>query len=191
MTDYLKYAFETNSHVDQFFYKHIIEKSMPIFKRLHFTPNMITAGGCALKLSGLYALYYTNHYVVAGFLFLVGYIFDCIDGAYARQYKMTTKIGDYLDHGCDILTTLLLIYVMFVRFGVSFAVIVAVLSGIASYHISCQEMTVQQEKKSNSIPLVCSSRIHATKYRVIGCGNIMVVIALFIIFAGWSHENYF
>lgn len=39
----------------------------------------------------------------AGAIFMCAYFLDCADGNYARRYNSGTTLGDYLDHGGDLL----------------------------------------------------------------------------------------
>ena len=50
------------------------------------------------------------NYIISAILYLTRYIFDCIDGFYARKYNMTTVFGDWYDHISDILINLIYIY---------------------------------------------------------------------------------
>ena len=102
---------QDKSPIDQiyYFFVHITEK---YFKKLNFTPNMITTIG---NIFGIMGLYYLNkkHFPLATFLFLMRYYFDCVDGFYARKYNMVTVFGDYYDHIGDIVIILLNILLLY------------------------------------------------------------------------------
>ena len=38
---------------------------------------------------------------LAAIFYIISYFFDCMDGCYARKYKMTSKFGDYYEHIVD------------------------------------------------------------------------------------------
>lgn len=46
-------------------------------------------------------------------LYVLSYVFDCIDGQYARLYGMTTDFGDMYDHISDVVVTVLVYIVAF------------------------------------------------------------------------------
>lgn len=184
MSKYLKYEHKTQSHVDQLCYK-IAEYALPIMRRLNFTPNIITMIGFLFKLTSIYLLLKTDRVVLAAILFFIGYIFDCLDGAYARQYDMVTDLGDYLDHGCDIISAILLIIVVYIKFGFEYTLVILLLFVLATYHISCQEATIEDNNKSNTITDLCADTRHAERYRFIGCGNMMFLITIALIIIFW------
>ena len=72
----------------------------PLFHSLGFTPNMITGLSAVFGYVSIYFLH-KQRYVHSGVCFFVQYFFDCMDGYYARKYKMTSDIGDLLDHAKD------------------------------------------------------------------------------------------
>lgn len=41
---------------------------------------------------------YVEKYKIGTILYYIGYFFDCMDGNYARTYKMTSDFGDKYDH---------------------------------------------------------------------------------------------
>lgn len=185
---YLKYKNETNSHVDRALYRYIIEHSLPTMKRLGMTPNMITILGFVLKLYGIYLLYATEHYVIAATLFMAGYIFDCMDGAFARQYDMCSKLGDLLDHFCDVTTSILLLWVVAMKFGYGYAFLIFILFLLQTNHLFCQE-TMVTEKSATLFSSMCSHRDQAVKYSFLGCGNMMFLISIFIILIASTRQS--
>lgn len=73
----------------------------PIFYDLGFTPNGITLLSGICQFTSLWYVY-TGYYIASGSLFFLGYMFDVMDGNYARKYQMTSPLGDKLDHYKDI-----------------------------------------------------------------------------------------
>lgn len=90
-------------HVSDFFYK------------TNHTPNMITTYS---GITGILACYYYYHNNLQLFviLFSISYFFDCLDGYYARKYKMTSEFGAYYDSIKDISVHLLLIYIIYIKY---------------------------------------------------------------------------
>ena len=80
----------------------VVEEISPIFKKMQFTPNMITTLGL---LCTFIMIYFINikQYELSVVFFIFGYFFDCMDGFYARKYKMVSEFGDYYDHFADII----------------------------------------------------------------------------------------
>ena len=92
-----------NSNMDNFvdnIFIDISELLCPYFQYFNFTPNMITQINIICSILCLYYLYLGEYEL--GVLFLVlTYLFDALDGFYARKYKMETHFGDLLDHFTD------------------------------------------------------------------------------------------
>ena len=88
----------------------ILEKlyspAMPCLHKMGATPNMLTT---VSLISGLYAakLIWDGKPKQGAVMFLISYLFDCMDGHMARRYKMESHFGDWYDHitDCDNLGT--------------------------------------------------------------------------------------
>lgn len=72
----------------------------PSFKMLNFTPNMITTLALFCTIAIVYFIL-NKKCEIAAFFYILAYFFDCMDGLYARKYKMTSKYGDYYEHIVD------------------------------------------------------------------------------------------
>jgi phosphatidylglycerophosphate synthase len=95
----MKIPLEYEDIVDNKFYKWSDNLS-PSFKNYNFTPNMITTLGLLCTLIMIY-LIFKGECQIAAIFYIVAYFFDCMDGCYARKYKMTSKYGDYYEHIVD------------------------------------------------------------------------------------------
>ena len=82
-------------------FKKFVDSTIPCWKSLGFTPNMLTTLSLISSLLFAY-FFYRNNLLSIPFLLLHMY-FDEADGHLARRYKMTSVIGDYYDHGVDML----------------------------------------------------------------------------------------
>ena len=91
-------------HLDYLASKEII-KTLPFWKNLNVTPNILTTFGLISSIICLYALINRKTFLAIIMLCLRWY-FDYADGLMARKYKMVTVIGDYYDHITDIVFTL-------------------------------------------------------------------------------------
>ena len=86
-------------HLDNIVSK-IYLKTLPFWKYLHITPNILTTLGFICSIISVY-FFYRNNLMSILFLLLRMY-FDYIDGLYARKYDNETKFGDYYDHFSDL-----------------------------------------------------------------------------------------
>ena len=85
----------------------ISEYISPFFKCLNFTANDITSLSLLFGLIAVYLLY-TNNFIYCAISYLISYLFDVMDGYYARKYNITSKFGDLYDHIKDIFIGILL-----------------------------------------------------------------------------------
>jgi phosphatidylglycerophosphate synthase len=163
-------------------------KFLPVFKSLNFTPNGITTLSNIFSLLGIHA--FATNSPLQFYLFIwIGYFLDCMDGHYARTYKMTSPFGDYYDHVSDVALILLFAYVGYKKFGHLFSIksfksqLFLGSSVIVLYlmlkHMGCQEIvhdeTAKDENTSHSLSSLknlCSDRseIECTRYFGIGTG---------------------
>ncbi|PKN02422.1 hypothetical protein CVU76_00025 [Candidatus Dojkabacteria bacterium HGW-Dojkabacteria-1] len=83
----------------------------PFFKYLYshkITPNFLTG---VSVLSGLLAIYFLFiNQAVFICLIVLHIILDALDGTYARSLKLKSLLGDFLDHGGDLLIGSLLLF---------------------------------------------------------------------------------
>jgi len=93
----------------------------PFFKETGHTANAITFEGGILSAYSLYLLY---NYDVKNFalFYALGYAFDCLDGHFARRYKMVSKFGEYFEHIKDILTTVGYFYILLKKYEITMPV---------------------------------------------------------------------
>lgn len=115
--------------IDNIFYE-IANNINPYLYKLNFTPNMITICGLIFTLISHYFLY--NYNIINAFIFIILAQFcDCIDGQYARKYKMTSNFGDLLDHGCDIIKISILCFILYYKYNLSnLLIIIFIIIGI-------------------------------------------------------------
>ena len=86
--------------------KYFGEKSLPILKSLHFTPNILTLIGGIFMISSIIFIF-KYKFAYAALFYAIAYWFDCVDGQYARHYGLTSKDGEQLDHFLDIVRNIL------------------------------------------------------------------------------------
>lgn len=173
----------------------LVDKSCSFFKKLGFTPNGITTLSLVF---GLISLWYLWRYNWVGFAisYYISYLFDCLDGHYARKYQMVSKFGDTYDHVKDILVVCGIFYILFTRYKTdekvwrNFVIATVVMSVLMSAQLGCQERLYPKDE-SNSLGFtkkLCignpSKTIQFTKW--FGCGTWIV----FIIGAAWYLDKH-
>lgn len=177
----------------------ISEYVSPFFKSWKHTPNMLTGYSA---IFGIFALtsFYTfdiNNFII---LYFVSYFFDCFDGYFARKYKMTTKLGDYLDHGKDFLLTLATIYIFFTRYIVNkYEILILAFCGYLSMkYMGCQQLlkkTSTNDKKTDTketldiLTITCTNSKSIKYTRYFGSGT-LVFLFLFIVYLNNKRQEY-
>lgn len=97
----------------------IVAASQPVIaflrETLHLTPNLVTGLSFLFTLVALVFLWRGN---LVGFVLgsLVSYYFDDLDGAMARRYKLTSSVGELLDHLSDLAYFVGVIGILVVRY---------------------------------------------------------------------------
>jgi len=158
-------------------------------KKFNFTPNELTTISLIMGISAAYFLY-IGETKKASFLFMSAYLFDCIDGHYARTMNMCTVFGDYYDHFSDMFKYLLILYVLYIKYNDIFKkyiYVILIASGLSFVHLGCQEIYYG---KDHSISLsifkgLCPNNnnniisiLNLTKY--FGVGSLMMLISTII-----------
>lgn len=118
------------------------DKVSPTFYNLGFTPNWITTLSNITTILVIILLLKAQ-YIWAAFFVLVAYFFDCLDGHFARKYKMVSEFGDYYDHVSDLLKFTALIYTLYKINSDKFYRILPfiIIAGILTFvHCGCQEL---------------------------------------------------
>jgi hypothetical protein len=169
----------------------------PYAKKYGFTPNILTT--ISLIFCGISALLLINSfYYLAAFMYLISYYFDCMDGHFARKYKMVTKFGDYYDHFADIVKIILILYVLYNIDSKKFFIIIPFIIlfiFLASVHLGCQELyydSIESDTLS-SLKNLCPvynkddktsivNILGITRY--VGCGTFTICLMLAIIYYG-------
>ena len=156
--------------IDKFIIENILIKITPYVYKLKMTPNNITILGLGLGLLSSYSLY-RNYIGLFILLWCSSYIMDCLDGFYARRYKMTSQYGDYLDHISDVFKTVCLFYVLHNKYNyfnnyilISIFCIIFIMQLI---NIGCEQKIKNINKDNNSIKILkklCVKKIPYLKY---------------------------
>lgn len=109
---------EYDNPMDRICYN-LSEYLTPYFKWFNATPNQITTWSLCFGLISVYAL--SHHSIIGVSLFVVFYlvqfVFDCLDGHYARKYQMISEIGDWYDHIKDVVLYFLVCYILVTKYN--------------------------------------------------------------------------
>lgn len=148
----------------------------PIFHATGHTANAITTEGAIASGIGLYSLYNYNlpRFAVG---YALGYAFDCLDGHYARRYKMTSKFGEIYEHMKDILTTAAYFGVLFYRYELSPIVITlyCIFGAGLLVHMGHQQKFIKSKGTFLDFLQPLARKVKNIKYtRWLGCGTFMV-----------------
>lgn len=99
---------------DEYIFNPLSNKLLKYFRYFNFTPNQITY---LSALSGLLSLGFFIHsklFVTTIFYFL-SYLFDCVDGRYARKYNMTSNYGMMIDQVTDVIVNIPILFLLLIR----------------------------------------------------------------------------
>lgn len=174
--------------VDNFFVD-INEEINPYYKKLNFTPNMLTTFSLLFTIFSAY-LFVIDYRFYAAFFYMVGYYFDCADGNYARKYKMVSKFGDLYDHVTDLIKIGIFLVLLYTEYKdktrfTNFFIIFVVLSFLATVHLGCQEALYGKSSESMFLrltKLVCIDPKHINVTRFFGTGTLQLFMAIILIF---------
>lgn len=140
---------ELDNPIDLILYNQI-DKDLDFYKQLGLTPDGLTFISLLCALFGIYN-FYKDEYFLGGLFFFIGYYFDCADGKMARKYSIFSKYGDLFDHYSDMLKTILLFYVFYIKSPAKFNKIIIVsfvLFILLKMYMSCQESIYNKKEES-------------------------------------------
>lgn len=135
--------------IDVFFGRQT-ELLLPLFHATGHRPNLLTTYGVLGKALALHGLWTGS---VARWLAgsYVAYLFDCMDGQYARAYHMVSRNGDLYDHATDTLFFTAVVVIVATRYrGVlrpGDAGVVILLMALVSVHSGCQQRAYKPEAR--------------------------------------------
>ena len=180
--------------IDDFFdniYISIAEYLSPYFYNLNYTPNHITSLSIICGIISVY--FYLNHDVIFGTIFyFLTYLFDVIDGFYARKYKMETLFGDKYDHYTDYIFFIIFsfIFVLYtnIKYKKLFIFGYILLSLTTSVHLGCTEQFFNKDATNtelSKLKYICpnpNKLIHIIKW--LGPGTFVTYTSIFILIFG-------
>ena len=167
----------------------ICEKTAPLFRCMNLSPNGLTTLSVIFGLLSFKSIMFHDNFKLASLLLLVAYYFDCLDGYYARKYKMETYIGDYYDHFSDIIKIALILFAIYYKrpdvFTSSNIIIFLIFIYLMMTHIGCQEKNVITNLPTLSPSLtilkkLCNNKNNIKYTKYFGTGTFILVICVFI-----------
>jgi hypothetical protein len=148
------------------------------------TPNGITIFRFVSALLGIYCIY-NNKFILGASLILLDRFLDCMDGLYARKYKMFSDIGDKLEHACDNISQFILAIIIYLKLKDKRYFLIYVLF-ILIMVISCSCENIIRNKKGileNINHLLCpNTDIYHYFFKYIGEGGSNILVFIFISF---------
>lgn len=168
------------------------EYTNPYFKNLKVTPNLLTTFSLIFGLCSSYAIYKT-YFAIGAILFFIAYVFDCMDGNYARTYDMVTPFGDWYDHISDTIKFVILIFVILFHTNISknlkvtFISVFTFLQISVLLHMGCQERIYDSMDNETITSLKFTKKfcpnVDLIKYtRYIGVGTMILCIVCFLFY---------
>jgi len=189
--DFDKYK-KISSNYDNFFDNFINNFSvwsLKFFRKLNVTPNHITSLGNIFGILCIICL--LKNKVILGVLFyIMRYLFDAIDGLYARTYDMESEFGDNYDHISDyiffgITSFIFLFKINFIN-NIYFKIIYIVLCITSAIHLGCIENYLNNTKVTNKhlslLKILCPNKKLINFIKYLGPGTLILFVCISLLF---------
>lgn len=145
---YIKYNIMENSNhgfIDTYYVYPLADLFIDNLFLLKITPNMITTFTFILRLFVLYLLVNKIYLKYVPIIYFISWITDAMDGQLARKYKLGSTFGAYYDSFVDILTTVLIYYVLYNYYNKKYTILLILLVFLIFFIISVKR--VKNKKK--------------------------------------------
>jgi phosphatidylglycerophosphate synthase len=169
----------------------IAEWITPFFHATGHTPNIITTYSL---ISALVACYYLwkGHLMTFIVLYLLAYLFDCVDGYMARRYNQITVFGDYYDHVSDNIKYIILLLVIVCKYPLNNVVPIFILLGVLGIgmciYMGCSQKSIKRKNsKSQAETLdifqsLCASDTTIQWAKYFSCGTIQIASVASVVY---------
>ena len=166
------------------------------FKNLHLNPNDITTLSLIFGILSIIFLY-KGKTIISISCYFISYIFDVLDGYYARKYNMCTKFGDLYDHIKDWTVNITYGYILFIRNKnklttsqwIFVLICIFLLIGCQSIYFGAQERYYGKKDLCPSLAWLGSivkTKEQAKKLlsviRFFGCGTFIIFVMIFTVY---------
>jgi phosphatidylglycerophosphate synthase len=183
-----KIPIEYESPIDGIMLK-LSEKILPFLKQTNHTPNIITTYSLVTGLLSVYYLNQNNLYYFVP-LYLASYFFDCVDGHFARTYKMFSRFGDLYDHASDIFVGGYLFYIVVTKFNhrITYPIILVWLSltYLCFIHTGCRQRLHNKPdapaESLDALQSLCKNPQNIQFYKYFGTGSYIVFCIALVIY---------
>lgn len=166
----------------------LIDITEPTLKYLHevgCTPNHLTTFGVLFRaLSMMVLLDGRLSQLLFLIVYLIGFMFDCMDGFYARRYNMCTVFGDFYDHASDTCFAALVIYYHWTHQTMYHMLANLGLLVLLAVHIGCSQLYWSESRSGSgeyldiykNLPYISKDWLPVTRY--FGCGTYIILSSL-------------
>ena len=171
------------------------ERINPALVTIGVTPNLLTSFSLVFGVAAAVYIYW-GRFVTGATLFLVAYVFDCMDGNMARAFDMVTRFGDFYDHVTDLIQMICFIVAvayspMLFQWKMVFFVVTSIIYVASMVHLGCQErMYGKHVPCLQMFEYLCPNpdkNIYTTRY--FGTGTTVVFIVTFFILVALLKER--
>ena len=171
------------------------ERVNPALVAVGVTPNLLTSFSFIFGVAAAVYIYW-GWFVTGVILFLVSYVFDCMDGNMARAFDMVTRFGDFYDHATDVIQIISFIAAvvyspMLRQWKVVFFVVTSIIYVASFVHLGCQERIYGKSVQCLQVfEYLCPNprqSIYTTRY--FGSGTTVVFIVAFFILVALLKER--
>ena len=170
----------------------------PFFYKTGHTPNMITTYSLIMGVLSCYFLW-KGQVVLFGVSYAMSYFFDCMDGHFARKYKMTSKFGDMYDHIKDVAVYLILIIVIYTKCSKNINIPLILLFLVFTYllimNTGCQQKNCTKDenpddsKSLNRTRSLCPNKDAIKWTRYFGAGSYTLFLILIISYICYNRSE--
>ena len=170
----------------------------PFFYKTGHTPNMITTYSLIMGVLSCYFLW-KGQVVLFGVCYAMSYFFDCMDGHFARKYKMTSKFGDMYDHIKDVAVYLILIIVIYTKCSKNINIPLILLFLVFTYllimNTGCQQKNCTKDenpddsKSLNRTRSLCPNKDAIKWTRYFGAGSYTLFLILIISYICYNRSE--
>lgn len=149
---------------------------------------MISYINICFSILCIYYLYFHN-YTYAVIYLLLTYLFDSLDGFYARKYKIETEFGDLLDHYSDYIFYSCLYYILLFKLKFkhhNYIILIIIILTISSlYHLACTEHYTTNNHKTNGqlkkLVKMCANKKNINYSKYLGPGTLIISISIILL----------
>jgi len=156
-----------------------------IFKHIH--PNVITALGLICNYFILLQIENIKTSKIDPYLFgtllLIRCASDCIDGAVARKYKKTSKMGNFLDTISDMLFMFIIFYTIMISFNLENWTIIFYLIGLYALCDQFHIFDTHEIVKNSNGSIIKNIAGFASN-------NTVCMFVLFYVFVIWMNNKF-